>query len=94
VNFTGAAPVDTIIAGSKYIFSWNTGSGPAVNSTVKYTGTYSAVTSPTMNLNSAPATAVVTGSFAGSTAQLFHALPNGCPVAAGANTATSGSLVI
>jgi hypothetical protein len=35
VNFTGAGPVDTIIAGSKYIISWNTGSGPAANSTVK-----------------------------------------------------------
>jgi hypothetical protein len=58
------------------------------------TGAYSAVTSPTMNLNFAPATATVTGSFAGTTAQLLYALPNGCPVAAGPNTTTSGSLVI
>jgi hypothetical protein len=94
VNFTGASPVDTIIAGSKYTISWNTSSGPAASSTVNYTGPYSAVTSPTMNLNFAPATAAVTGSFAGTTAQLLYALPNGCPVAAGPNTTTSGSLVI
>lgn len=93
-NFTGAVPVDTIVAGSKYTISWNTSSGPAASSTVHYTGAYSAVTAPTMNLNFAPATAAVTGSFAGTTAQLFYALPNGCPVAAGTNTATSGSLVI
>ena len=50
-NFTGAVPVDTIVAGSKYTVSWNTSSGPASSSTVHYTGAYSAVTAPTMNLN-------------------------------------------
>jgi hypothetical protein len=93
-NFTGPAPIDKIVATSKYVISWNTSSGPGVHSVVTYTGNYSAVTAPLMNLNFALSTATVTGSFAGSTANLDYQLPNSCPVAAGPNNATSGSLVI
>lgn len=92
-NFTGASPVDHIASG-KYVVSWTTSSGPAVHSVVKYTGTYSAVTSTTMNLNFTPSTAVVTGSYAGSLAQLDYLLPIGCPVGPGPNNETAGSLVI
>jgi hypothetical protein len=97
-NFNGAVPNDKIVAVSKYVVGWTTNAGPAQASTVKYLHAYSAVGSaPSMNLNFAATTAAVTGSFAGTTAQLDDILPivsPQCPVAAGVITATSGSLVI
>lgn len=97
VNFNGASPVDQIIAVSKYKIAWTTNLGPAI-SQVDYTGTYSAVGSPTtMNLNFSTSAAVVTGSFAGTTAQLDYILPiptPQCPVASGIIVANSGTLVM
>jgi hypothetical protein len=97
-NFNGGAPNDKIVAVSRYVVAWNTNAGPAQASTVKYLNAYSALGSlPSMNLNFTTSTAVVTGSFAGITAQLDYILPipsPQCPVAAGLVTATNGSLVI
>jgi hypothetical protein len=94
-NFEGLAPVDKIIAVSKYTVSWRAFNGtvvvPVAASTVHYTGTYSAVvigTTMTFEMGNAvggpSTTTVVAGSFPGSTSQLLTAsltVPaGGCPV--------------
>jgi hypothetical protein len=94
-KFEGLAPVDRIVAASKYTVAWRALNGTATvavaASTVHYTGTYSAVVAGTTmtfemgNAAGGPATTtVVAGSFAGSTAQLLTAsltVPTGgCPV--------------
>ncbi len=72
-NFEGLAPIDHIVAGSKFIVSWRAFNGtvavPVAPSTVNYSGTYSAaVAGTTMTLamgNVAATTTTVTSSFAG-----------------------------
>jgi hypothetical protein len=96
-HFKGASPVDQIVGGSQYIVNWNTNLGAAVHSVVTYLGAYSAVgTATTLNLNFSPATAAVSGSFAGTIANLDYILPiiaPQCPIPTGVNNAAAGSFL-
>jgi len=96
-HFKGASPVDQIVGGSQYVVNWNTNLGAAVHSVVTYLGTYSAIgTATTLNLNFSPATATVSGSFAGTIANLDYILPihaPQCPIPTGAINASPGSFL-